>query len=391
MASVFFMQPLGQIFANVVSLIVVLGIRSRGNKDIVQAVDTMWRWVIGIGVVPGVIALAFRVAIPESPRFLLDIEDDPIKAEFDATNLFGESTRDVELEGHSRINSLEESNSSQIERIFDDSIPTPTTTQSFNPPPDWTVRQSRTATLNSNWKFSQKDIIQYFWTEGNWRTLFATSFCWLLLDFGFYGIGLSSPQFLAKTWGSLHLHGSQPIWRTNDDPKASIYSMFIDNSTQALVILNVGSFVGGSLLILFANRLNRVSLQKYGFLILAALFIAIGVMFITVQQTGPVAIALYVIAQIAFNFGTLPIPTQYYPFSILIILQKVQTAQHTFSPPNSFPPATAPPATASPPAPANLALSSCRSSRPTTNSAPRPPRARAPAATALSSSCSRWP
>jgi hypothetical protein len=40
-------------------------------------------------------------------------------------------------------------------------------------------------TLNSSWKLSRADIIQYFWTEGNWRTLFATSMTWLLLDFGF--------------------------------------------------------------------------------------------------------------------------------------------------------------------------------------------------------------
>lgn len=306
LASVFLMQPLGQISGNVVALLVVLGIRNRGISDTVQAVDVMWRLVIGIGVVPGVLALAFRVAIPESPRFLLDIEDDPIKAEFDATNLFGEPTRDLEMVNSPQSGSVEESNTSQISRIFEESI-TPTTLNSSSFPTELDTGPSKPPTLNSKWHFSKADIIQYFWIEGNWRTLFGTAISWLLLDFGFYGIGLSSPQFLAKTWGSLHIRGSAPMWTTNDDPKVSVYSMFLDTSVHALVILNVGSFVGGALLILFANKLNRVSLQKYGFLVLAAIFIAIGVMFITVHKTGAPAVALYAVAQLAFNFGTCPL------------------------------------------------------------------------------------
>ena len=56
-------------------------------------------------------------------------------------------------------------------------------------------------------------------------------------------------------------------------------------------------------MILVASQLNRVSLQKYGFLALAALFIALGTMFITRQKEGVVAIVLYVIGQLIFNFG----------------------------------------------------------------------------------------
>jgi PHS family inorganic phosphate transporter-like MFS transporter len=38
------------------------------------AVDYCWRLLIGLGCVPGVIALYFRLTIPETPRFTLDIE-----------------------------------------------------------------------------------------------------------------------------------------------------------------------------------------------------------------------------------------------------------------------------------------------------------------------------
>lgn len=39
-----------------------------------KSVDYMWRILIGLGCVPGVIALYFRLTIPETPRFTMDIE-----------------------------------------------------------------------------------------------------------------------------------------------------------------------------------------------------------------------------------------------------------------------------------------------------------------------------
>lgn len=70
-------------------------------------------------------------------------------------------------------------------------------------------------------------------------------------------------------------------------------------------------------MILFANKLNRVSLQKYGFLFLTALFIALGTCFITLRETGAYAIALYVVDQFVFNFGpngtTYMLPAELFP------------------------------------------------------------------------------
>jgi MFS transporter, PHS family, inorganic phosphate transporter len=296
MATVFFMQPLGQLSGNLVSLIVVVICKRQGDVDLIRTVDIMWRWVIGIGVVPGVVALLFRLAIPETPRFIIDIEDDPIKAEFDATNLWGESSTSSELEDGVPGATVHISSPSEVSRSVDeDTVITPTN--------HWTNTDNPPTTLNSKWTLSKADILQYFWHEGNWRTLAGTSLTWLLLDFGFYGIGLSSPQFLAKTWGSLNISGPTPPWKTDDSPDASIYDMLFNTSIHAMIILNLGSVLGGLLMILFASRLNRVSLQKYGFLALAALFIALGTMFITVHKEGAIAIALYIIGQLIFNFG----------------------------------------------------------------------------------------
>ncbi|KAJ0421296.1 major facilitator superfamily domain-containing protein [Aspergillus carlsbadensis] len=321
-ASVFFMQPLGQIAGNVVSLIVVVVSKKQGFDDITRTVDVMWRWVVAIGVVPGVIATLFRFFIPESPRFLLEIEDDPVQAEFDATTLFSDPNSPEMDDNFSHVNNINliapwseialpspalATNSVALTvHSHDETERSPSQTQFIQP-----------ATLNSHWRLSRQDIIQYFWTEGNWRTLAATSLSWLLLDFGFYGIGLSSPQFLAKTWDSLNLSGPAPPWMTDDTGATDIYTMFQDSSTHCLIILNTGSFIGGILLLLFIHKLDRVSLQKYGFLALAAHFIALGTMFITVHKEGPVAVALYILGQILFNFGpnatTYIIPAEIFP------------------------------------------------------------------------------
>ncbi|KAL4902191.1 hypothetical protein BDW74DRAFT_186953 [Aspergillus multicolor] len=377
-ASVFFMQPLGQIAGNLVSLIVVIVSKKQGYDDITRTVDIMWRWVVGIGVVPGVIATFFRFLIPESPRFLLEIEDDPVQAEFDATNLFsdpapvsGMGSPEVEMgyvqsasvatPGPGGFNMSSPPNSSMNNNPFNDInliapwnetvLPAPAIPATAGTGTTIAAPESGTlticsmsvddyahsytehtpsqyvgdngssflqpATLNSHWRLTKADITQYFWHEGNWRTLLATSLSWLLLDFGFYGIGLSSPQFLAKTWDSLNISGPSPPWMTDDTGKTDIYDMFRDTSTHCLIILNIGSFVGGVLMLLTIHKLDRVALQKYGFLALAAHFIALGSMFITVHKEGPVAVTLYVLGQILFNFGpnttTYMIPAEIFP------------------------------------------------------------------------------
>ncbi|KAJ5090867.1 hypothetical protein N7532_009551 [Penicillium argentinense] len=308
MASVFFMQPLGQIAGNLVSLIVIAVARnSGGSDDITRTVDMAWRWVLGIGVIPGAIATLFRFAIPESPRYLVEIEDDPVTAEFDATTLFNDTPMSSAFDTASFVTATGSAiHMPPVSSLASDSLHEDEEFSSLPP-----------ATLNSHWRLARTDIIRYFWTEGNWRTLLGTSLSWLLLDFGFYGIGLSSPQFLAKTWGQLHITQVEPSWMTDSRPGANVYQMFFDTSVRGLIVLNIGSFVGGFLLILFAHRIDRVALQKYMFLALAALFIALGSMFVTLYSGPPAVVALYIVGQIVFNFGpnatTYMIPAEIFP------------------------------------------------------------------------------
>lgn len=50
-------------------------------------VDYLWHLLIGIGCVPGVIALYFRLTIPETPRFTMDVERNIQQASADISNV----------------------------------------------------------------------------------------------------------------------------------------------------------------------------------------------------------------------------------------------------------------------------------------------------------------
>lgn len=53
----------------------------------------MWRLLIGLGCVPGVIALYFRLTIPETPRFTMDIERNVQQATADVENVLKSNNR----------------------------------------------------------------------------------------------------------------------------------------------------------------------------------------------------------------------------------------------------------------------------------------------------------
>src|SRR6267378_2339546 len=63
-----------------------------------DTVDYMWRILIGLGAVPGVIALYFRLTIPETPRFTMDIECNIDQATSDINNvLVGRTTHNQDF------------------------------------------------------------------------------------------------------------------------------------------------------------------------------------------------------------------------------------------------------------------------------------------------------
>jgi len=56
------------------------------NPDLsagLPAVDRVWRIVVGFGCIPALISLYYRLTIPETPRYTIDIERDIVQGQID--------------------------------------------------------------------------------------------------------------------------------------------------------------------------------------------------------------------------------------------------------------------------------------------------------------------
>ena len=157
MAAVFSNQGLGQLFAGLVALIVVSAYKSdlefaNNNAQCVgrciKACDQMWRILVGMGCVPGCIALYYRLTIAESPRYSLDVSEHD-----------------------------------NLEKVADAEAALDIAAEEIAPP-----------------KASFKDFIRHFgqWKHG--KILIGTAFSWFTLDVAYYGLGLNTAVIL-KTIG----------------------------------------------------------------------------------------------------------------------------------------------------------------------------------------------
>src|SRR5205814_1823772 len=50
------------------------------QSDIISTIAAIWRCVIGVGAAPALLAIIFRLTIPESPRYTIDVVQDGERA-----------------------------------------------------------------------------------------------------------------------------------------------------------------------------------------------------------------------------------------------------------------------------------------------------------------------
>lgn len=360
MAAVFFMQPLGQVLAAVVGWGVLTGLmRSKGlhsvpdrgpdfenlsmekQRLILSTLDSVWRWVVGVGCIPALLAILWRFSIPESPRYTMDVAHDPRQA-FAATKRQFRRTARL-IESSSTIAEGEEFTTLTTRPVT--ASPSP----ARSPQPD---RESEENT---------PDFWNFFIEKGNIRYLAATSICWLLLDFCFYALGINSPRPLAALWASqipnVTTTTTLPVATTNItipvthaiSYDGNIYNMTTsiiagyppatttvtnviaatgssvkipdylnpwDGTSSMLEELNhnakiyictvsVASLVGSGLLIWLIDYIPRKMWLVWSFLLLGIWFAVLGGVLMATQFTPAhwVNVVLYAFCQLLFNLG----------------------------------------------------------------------------------------
>ena len=306
LAMVFAMQAFGIAAGAIVSLVVTKVVQTRHPDHpaylgaSARAVDQIWRWVTGLALVPALLTAIMRFTIPESPRYTLDVLNDPFKAS-EETNRLKRSSLGSEIIIQS--DSAATSQNSTPNDVED--VTSPSTTGGHD-----LGREPTSLTIK-----------QYFWIEGNARTLLATSLSWFLLDFATLPLGLNSPPALSKLWYGPAVAVKDPkTWDSNTlDPNVSIFSILIENSFHRLVIDCIPSLTGSILLIMFITRVNRKILNWVMFSVSGTLLLITGITLLKSMGTQRWSVnkLLYGLGQFSHAFGSGPLtfllPAELFP------------------------------------------------------------------------------
>ncbi|KAK0857174.1 acid phosphatase pho5 [Friedmanniomyces endolithicus] len=275
MGSVFAMQGMGQFAAGIIALIVTVGFKeslltakTSSYADCTGvcglAVDKMWRTIIGMGAVPGCIALYYRLTIPETPRYTFDVSRDVVKGGSDIKAYLTSKPEGIPDEV-ARVQGMRDS-APQLE------IP----------------------------KASFKDFMRHY---GQWRygkVLLGTAGSWFFLDVAFYGVGLNNSTILS-TIG----------YGTGPNVYIKLYNIAVGN----IILVCAGAIPGYWVTVATVDTVGRKPIQLVGFAILTVIFCIMGFGYHKIGQNG--LLACYVIAEFFFNFGpnstTFIVPGECFP------------------------------------------------------------------------------
>ncbi|RPD61045.1 phosphate transporter, partial [Lentinus tigrinus ALCF2SS1-7] len=285
MTAVFANQGWGQLTASIIALIVVTAYKKQilnsvapgaatgpGIVTDIEWVDYMWRLLVGFGCVPGAVALYFRLTIPETPRFTMDVESNVHQAAQDVEDFLTMGTYYVD--------------------------------------PDAVVQRVQAP------RASRYDFAAYFARRENWLLLFGTAYSWFALDVAFYGLGLNTPIILEGiNFGDVAKPGD-PGFLAPQAVYGTLRNLAVGN-----IILSVAGYVPGYwATFLVVDKWGRKPIQLMGFIVLTILFIIMGSAFDKMRETpaGTKAfVFLYCLANFFQNFGpntsTFIIPGEAFP------------------------------------------------------------------------------
>ncbi|OAF60213.1 hypothetical protein VC83_02945 [Pseudogymnoascus destructans] len=360
MAAVFIMQPIGQLMASLVGLIVLLTVGRAGGLHLMQdddeaakkIVDSIWRWVIGVGAIPALIAIGFRLTIPESPRYTLDVDQDGARALRDTEQYLRQPGASFPTadDDSSRPNGLGledgtpglrplprahyDDDDDAASAVSDGSMdiidfsgggPVRHSTHATAPPDDddeYDAGSTSTTSPTHPNPFSYAELKRYFWTEGNYRTLAGTALTWFLLDLAFYGLGINNPRTIARLWSSKRVEVVEeliPSWANPADVGIGIYETLRLDGVRAIITDAAGSLVGSAVLIKAINYVPRRAWLVWSFAGMGVLFAVIGGSYFRAVDTDlhALVITLYVLVQLLFNLGpntlTFILPAELFP------------------------------------------------------------------------------
>ena len=275
LAAVFLAQPVGRLLAYGLGLGVLKGYTSNtdtpsatAEEDVKLVVDRVWRLVLGLAGVPGIMAIGLRFFIPETPRFYSAIKRDLKRAKESVTKI---GSRSPNL-----ASDIESMNSDPEELTPKDTVP-------------WGTKA---------WSY-------FFGKTKGWKILFAISIQWAMLDFAFYGTGLDSPATLSALWLDSESTATIPTTTIPTTTIPEVYKTIDNNSVRTLELSSIAAIIGSLLVIPLINIISRKTLYVYTSLMLSFLFAitAVAISQTYAKPTHYTSMVFYAIAQFVFNLG----------------------------------------------------------------------------------------
>ncbi|KIM95749.1 hypothetical protein OIDMADRAFT_45081 [Oidiodendron maius Zn] len=271
MNSVFAMQGFGNFAAAMVFFICVVAFKdsliqaetpAQCDARCQSATDKMWRTIVAFGCLPALCALYFRLTIPETPRYTMDISFNLEKAKADT---------EAYLSGR-RKSTYGEENTAIVKARQ----------QAAGPKATW----------KEFWLHFRK------WRHG--KILLGTAGSWFFIDIAFWGLGLNNSTILR----AIGYAGSTNVYY-------SLYNVAVGN----LILSVTGNIPGYWVSVATIDTLGRKPIQMASFLILTLLFCVIG--FGYYHLSAHALFALYVLCQFFSNFGanstTFIVPGEVFP------------------------------------------------------------------------------
>jgi len=285
MAAVFTAQGWGNLAASCVALITINAYKDSiiaDNFSQPQHVDYCWRILIGLGCVPGAIALYFRLTIPETPRFTMDIDRDVQRAKTDIENVL---------------------NNGASAGVY------------------WVDREAVVQRAQAP-RRSRRDFIRYFRQSGNLQLLIGVAYSWFAVDVAFYGLGLNSSNILTSTL--LTRAGIGEVIDPSELPTTlGVYKSLHNIAIGSLVVACAGLLPGYYASFFLIDVWGRKPIQFLGFGMLTVLLAVLAGIYpgpqpdSTEKNKAEAFLALYCLANFFTNFGpnvtTFIIPGEIFP------------------------------------------------------------------------------
>jgi PHS family inorganic phosphate transporter-like MFS transporter len=266
-ATVFAMQGFGIIMGTIMAVAVLAINKNAIIEHGASQLGYCWRTMAAFGAVPALGAVYFRLKIPETPRFAMDVLKDD-EAGANAAQVFLASdnlTKDVQK-----------------------------------------IEAQSTAVGNFVYSFRT-----YFNKWANLKVLLGCSLAWFFLDIGYYGTSLNTSVVLEIIgYGKPTTKGNQKIY---DD---------LWNRAVGTCLINLAGTVPGYwFTVYFVDKWGRKPIQYMGFTMLTLLFLFLAIFYKELKADHrTVFVVMYSFAQFFFNFGpnttTFIIPAEVFPTAV---------------------------------------------------------------------------